>query len=115
MTILRVERETYKKFDISYGSSTPTKDTWSRGLNDYSTKIREIHTYNTGFINEPDMYYLEELYTSNDVYMILDNGVPFPINIITTDFEKKTKGRGKEITNLTIQFEFANNIKLLDK
>ena len=110
-----ITRETYKKFDIDYGSSNPTKDSWSRGLTDYSTNIREIHTYNTGFINEPDMYYLEELYTSNDVYMILDNGVPFPINIITTDFEKKTKGRGKEITNLTIQFEFANNIQLLDK
>lgn len=110
-----IQRERYKKFDINYGSSNPTKEAWSRGLTDYSTQIREIHTYNTGFINEPDMYYLEELYTSNDVYMILDNGVPFPINIISTDFEKKTKGRGKEITNLTIQFEFSNNIQLLDK
>ena len=110
-----IARERYKKFDIDYGSSNPTKEPWSRGLTDYSTQIREIHTYNTGFINEPDMYYLEELYTSNDVYMILDNGIPFPINIISTDFEKKTKGRGKEITNLTIQFEFANNIQLLDK
>ena len=110
-----IERERYKKFDINYGSVNPTKEPWSRGLTDYSTQIREIHTYNSGFINEPDMYYLEELYTSNDVYMILDNGVPFPINIISTDFEKKTKGRGKEITNLTIQFEFANNIQILDK
>ena len=47
--------------------------------------------------------------------MILDNGVPFPINILSNSFEKKTKGRGKEITNITIEFEFANNIKLLDK
>lgn len=110
-----ISRERYDKFDISYGSEDPVKTNWGRGLTDYSTQIKEIHTYNSGFINEPDMYYLEELYTSNDVYMILDNGVPFPINILSREFEKKTKGRGKEITNLTIQFEFSNNIKLLDK
>ena len=110
-----IQRERYNQFDISYGSSNPQKLSYNRGLTDYSTQIREIHTYNTGFINEPDMYYLEELFTSNDVYMIMDNGVPFPINIISNTFDKKTKGRGKEITNITIQFEFANNIKLLDK
>ena len=110
-----ISRETYKKFDIDYGSNNPVKLPYNRGLTDYSTNIREIHTYNSGFINESDMYYLEELYTSNDVYMILDNGIPFPINIISTDFEKKTKGRGRDITNLTIQFEFSNNIKLLNK
>jgi len=110
-----ISRERYSKFDIDYGSSNPIKETYSRGLTDYSTQIREIHTYNSGFINQSDMYYLEELYTSNDVYMILDTGIPFPINILNTSFEKKTRGREKEITNLTIQFEFANNIKLLNK
>jgi hypothetical protein len=112
---IEIERERYNQFDINYGSSNPVKEPYARGLTDYSTQMREIHTYNTGFINEPDMYYLEELFTSNDVYMILDNGVPFPINIISNTFDKKTKGRGKELTNITIQFEFANNIKLLDK
>jgi len=110
-----IQRERYNQFDITYGSANPVKEPFNRGLTDYSTQIREVHTYNTGFINEPDMYYLEELFTSNDVYMILDNGVPFPINILSNSFEKKTKGRGKEITNITIEFEFANNIKLLDK
>ena len=110
-----ISRERYSKFDIDYGSSNPIKDSWGRGLTDYSTQIREIHTYNSGFINQSDMYYLEELYTSNDVYMILSNGIPFPINILSTSFEKKTQGRGRDITNLTIEFEFANNIKLLDK
>lgn len=110
-----IQRERYNQFDITYGSANPAKEPFNRGLTDYSTQIREVHTYNTGFINEPDMYYLEELFTSNDVYMILDNGVPFPINILSNSFEKKTKGRGKEITNITIEFEFANNIKLLDK
>ena len=110
-----ISRERYSKFDIDYGSADPIKEAYSRGLTDYSTQIREIHTYTSGFIPEPDMYYLEELFTSNDVYMILDNGNPFPINVLNTEFEKKTKGRGKELTNLTLQFEFANNIKLLDK
>ena len=110
-----ITRERYSKFDIDYGSSNPVKQPYGRGLTDYATQIREIHTYNSGFINQSDMYYLEELYTSNDVYMILDTGIPFPINILDTTFEKKTRGREKEITNLSIQFEFANNIKLLNK
>ena len=110
-----IERERYSKFPIDYGSSNPVKTTYRRGITDYSTQMREIHTVNTGFINQPDMYYLEELYTSNDVYIILGNGELFPVNIISTDFEKKTAGRGKEITNLTLQYEYSNNIRLLNK
>tara|TARA_R110000823_G_scaffold4498_3_gene17482 strand:+ start:1647 stop:3407 length:1761 start_codon:yes stop_codon:yes gene_type:complete len=110
-----IDRERYKKFSIDYGSSNPQKTTYRRGITDYSTQIREIHTVNTGFINQSDMYYLEELYTSNDVYLILDNNDLFPVNIISTSFDKKTAGRGKEITNLTLQYEFSNNIKLLNK
>ncbi len=113
--VVEIGRERYSQFDIDYGTSNPVKQPYNRGLTDYATTIREIHTYNSGFINESDMYYLEELATSNDVYILLDTGVPFPINILNTEFEKKTKGRGKEITNLTIQFEFSNNIKLLNK
>jgi hypothetical protein len=112
---IEIDRTQYKKFSINYGSSNPIKTTYGRGLTDYSTQIREVHTVNTGFINEPDMYYLEELYTSNDVYVILDNGNVFPVNIVSTSFEKKTAGRGKEITNLTLQYEFANNIRLLNQ
>jgi len=112
---IAIDRERYKKFSIDYGSSNPTKSTYRRGLTDYTTQIREVHTVNTGFINEPDMYYLEELYTSNDVYIILSDGTIFPVNIISTSFEKKTAGRGKEITNLTLQYEYSNNIKLLNK
>ncbi len=110
-----IDRVRYKQFDINYGSSNPVKTTYGRGLTDYSTQMREIHTVNTGFINQPDMFYLEELYTSNDVYIILDNGGVFPINIVSTTFDKKSAGLGKELTNLTLQYEFANNIKLLNR
>ena len=112
---LDIDRERYSKFSIDYGSANPVKSTYRRGITDYSTQIREIHTVTTGFINEPDMYYLEELYTSNDVYLILDNGTLFPVNIISTQFDKKTVGRERELTNLTLQYEYSNNIKLLNK
>jgi hypothetical protein len=110
-----IDRERYKKFSIDYGSANPVKTTYRRGLTDYTTQMREVHTVNTGFINQPDMYYLEELYTSNDVYIILSNGQIFPVNILSTNFEKKTAGRGKEITNLTLTYEYSNNIRLLNK
>jgi phosphopantetheine adenylyltransferase len=58
--------------------------------------------------------YLEELYTSNEVYEVREDGGLSPINIINTEFLKKNKGN-KDIVNIELTYVYSNNIQLLGK
>jgi hypothetical protein len=108
-----IDRQTYGQWNIAWGSSNPIKTTYSRGTTDYQTQIVETHIVNSGYINDPDFVYLEELYTTNDAYLINEDGSLFPINIIGNDFVRKTKGN-RSITNVELTYVYSNNIKLLN-
>jgi phosphopantetheine adenylyltransferase len=74
----------------------------------------ETHVINSGFLNQPDFMYLEELYTSNEVYEIRQDGGLAPINIVNTEFVKKNKGN-RDITNIELTYIYSNNLSLLYK
>lgn len=110
---LSIERQTYGQWNVAWGSSNPIKTNYSRGLTDFNTDIAETHVVNSGFISQPMMVWLEELYTTNDAYLIEPDGTLFPINIVGTEFVRKTKGN-KSMVNMELTYTFANNIKLLN-
>ena len=58
------------------------------------------------------MVWLEECYTSPEVYLIETDGSLFPINITSTEYIRKNKGN-KEIVNLELTYTYSNNIKLI--
>jgi hypothetical protein len=62
----------------------------------------------------PVMQWLEELYTSNEVYEIQSDGGLYPVNILNTEFESKIKGN-RTIYNLELQYVYSNSIKLLGR
>jgi len=109
---LNIERQTYKQWNVDWGSDNPLKTRYSRGTTDYSVSMVETHVINSGFINQADMVFLEELYTSNDVYEITTDGELRPISIISTEYIRKNKGN-KSIVNLELTNTYSNNIKLL--
>lgn len=111
---LNIERQTYKQWNVDWGSDNPTKEQYSRGLTDFSTQMVETHVINSGFLNYPDFVYLEELYTSDDVYEIRQDGQLRAINIINTDFIRKVKG-DRNIVNIELTYVYSNNIGLLSK
>jgi len=82
---LNIERQTYNSWSTDWGSSSPNKTQYNRGLTDSKVQMTETVVVNSGFINQPDMEFLEELYTSNDVYEIQTDGGLYPVNIINTE------------------------------
>lgn len=106
-----IERENYGRTNISWGTNNPIKTNYSRGLNTYRTKLTEAHIVRSGFLNQPDFVWLEELYTSDDVFLIENDGTLFPINITSTNFVRKNKGN-RSIIDVELTYVYSNNIKL---
>jgi hypothetical protein len=82
-------------------------------MTDAQITITETHVINTGYINQPDFMFLEELYTSNQVYELRADGIPRPINITNAEFLRKIKGN-RNIVNLELTYVYSNNISLME-
>lgn len=109
---LNIDRQTYKQIPVSWGSSDPQKSRISRGLTDFNVTMNESHVINTGFVNQATMVWLEECYTSPEVYLIETDGTLFPINITSTEYIRKNRGN-KELINLELTYTYSNNITLI--
>ncbi len=109
-----IERQTYNSWSTDWGSANPSKVQYARGLTDSQVAMQQNVIVNTGFINQPDFMFLEELYTSNEVYEVQPDGGLYPINITNTEFVKKIKGN-RTIYNLELTYVYSNNITLLGK
>jgi hypothetical protein len=110
---LDVSRETYKQWSVDWGGYDPSKEPYSRGQVDATVSIVETHVVNTGFLNQPDFMFLEELWTSNEVYEIQEDTTLRPINVVNTEFIRKNKGN-RTITNLEMTYVYSNNIALMN-
>ena len=111
---MNITRQTFNSWNIDWGSSDPNKTQYSRGLTDSEVMMVQTVVVNSGFINQPNFQWLEELWTSNQVYEIQTDGGLFPINIISDTFERKIEGN-RTLYNLELTYVYSNNIKLLGK
>jgi hypothetical protein len=111
---LSINRQSFTTWLNDWGSSSPSVERYSRGQTDFQVSMNETHVINSGFLNIADFQYLEELYTSDDVYEIRTDGLLTPINIVNTEFIRKTKGN-KDIVNIELTYVYSSNIDLLYK
>jgi hypothetical protein len=111
---LDIQRQTYNTWNIDWGSNDPSKAQYSRGLTDSEVRMTQTVVVNTGFVNQPTFQWLEELWTSNEVYEVQPNGGLYPVNILNTEFERKIQGN-RTLYNLELQYVLSNNIQLLGK
>jgi len=109
---LKINRENYKTWAVDWASADPSRYQWARGLTDFQVNMDETHIINSGFINQPDFMYLEEVYTSNQVYEITSDGGLRPINITNTEFTRKNKGN-RTITNIELTYVYSSDITLI--
>ena len=109
---LKIHRQTYNQYDVNWGSPNPSKEQWTYALSDFDVEMFETHVINSGFLNQPDFMYLQELYTSNEVYEITTDGGLRPIVVTNTEFSIKNKGN-REITNIELTYVYSNNIELI--
>jgi hypothetical protein len=111
---LSIDRQNFKTWNVDWGSSNPNKTQYSRGLTTFNTTMTETHVINSGFINEPDFVFLEELYTSDEVFEITEDGGLRAIVITNAEFIRKNRGN-RNIFNLELSYVYANNISLISK
>lgn len=111
---MNIERQTYSSWSTDWGSSNPNKVQYARGLTDSEVLMQQTVIVNSGFINQPDFMFLEELYTSNEVYEIQTDGGLAPVNITNTEFIRKIEGN-RTLYNLELTYVYSNNIELLGK
>ena len=109
---LAIERQTYQQYNQTWGQENILKTTYSRGTTNWHTRITETHVINSGFITQAEMVYLQELYTSDDVYEVKPNGTLFPINVVNEEFVIRNKGN-KTLVNLELTYVYSNNIRML--
>jgi hypothetical protein len=109
---LNIARQTYNSWNVDWGSNDPVKTQYSRGLTDADVTMVNTVIVNSGFVNQPTFQWLEELWTSNQVFEIQTDGGVAGVNILNTEFERKIEGN-RTIYNLELQYVYANNIKLL--
>lgn len=109
---IAIERQTYRSWQNDWGSSNPSVEQYARGTSDFQVSMVQTNVINSGFLNQPDFMYLQELYTADEVYEIRTDGGLSPVNIISTEFVIKNKGN-REITNIELTYIYSNNLSLL--
>lgn len=83
-----------------------------RGRTILNIDANEMWEASTDWISESDYNYLQELITSNDVYVIDEvNGYKLPINIEDTSYVQKTALRDR-LFNLKITYRYAFDLNL---
>jgi hypothetical protein len=107
-----IQRQTYNSWNIDWGSSDPNKAQYSRGLTDSEVVMTETILVNSGFIEQELFSWLQELYTSNLVYEIQEDGGLRPVNITNTEYAIKNVGN-RSIYNVELTYVYSNNIALL--
>jgi hypothetical protein len=81
-----------------------------RGRDILSVKATENFEINSDWVSEDEAEWLEQLFTSPDVYVIRNNEL-YPIIITDRQYQSKNQLR-EQIFNITVNFKFAFDINL---
>lgn len=111
-------KETYQGINLTSGGSSTTYDTTKPTKVIYNKEAKERISLNSGYYPEDSNAVFEQLLESEQVWIKSLNRVGtiqyLPLNVITSNFQKKTKLNDKLI-DYTIEFEEAydkiNNIR----
>lgn len=103
-----IKRSNFKKPQGTWASA----NAFAYGKSDradtqYDTNIKDTITLVSDYVTEEESVWLEELFTSPDVYIDKD-GVEIPINITATSYETKQTAVAKLI-NYTIEYTYSYN------
>lgn len=112
--LIDVERSNIRKKLTTYNANRTRKygyDIGDRGLTTFNVKANDKFIVNSGYLNNSEAQWLEELFTSPEVYRVVDNGntlTHIPITLTQTDYEIGTKKNVGLIT-YTLEFQASYN------
>jgi hypothetical protein len=114
---VNTKRNTFLKDANDYDGTTFDIDPASRGFQVYSQSIKENWLATTGYLTDQEAEYLQYLFRSADVRVVLGNNARpgyeaqwFPVVIESTKWTEKTYQKDK-LFQYEISFRLANNIK----
>jgi len=119
------KRETYQQIKGSWNEKTYKKHGYKGGTKTFSTNSKEVVTLQTDFITEEAASWLEELFTSPDVFVLqerstdsslgtiknLVNKYVQPCVVTTSSYTKKTTANDK-LKQYTIDIEMSHNKRI---
>jgi hypothetical protein len=111
---VNIKKDEYKKIQGSYDSATNTwgYNSYDRGRTVFNVEAMEQVKVTSDWITEANAAYLEELFTSPDVYHIDSDGNWLPVVIKDSSFRYKYRNVEKLINyELTFEYSFNNIIQ----
>jgi len=119
------KRETYQQIKGSWNETTYKKHGYKGGTKTFSTNSKEVVTLQTDFITEEAAQWLEELFTSPDVFVLqersTDQSLSTRLNILnkyvqpcvvtTSSYTRKTTANDK-LKQYTIDIEMSHNKRI---
>ena len=106
-------RNRYLKEAADYNSQSWSVDQESRGYTTYSSKIEDIYTVTSDFMNDDEAALLQTMFQSSEVKVRMadkDTNQWIPIDILGSTYDQKTNRKDK-LFQYTVRFKLAHNIK----
>lgn len=103
-----IKRSNFKKQQGSWNGSAFSFGLADRADTQYDTNIKDTVTVVSDWVTEDEGAWLEELFTSPDVYMQLSSNTYTPVNLTASTFETKQTAIAKLI-NFTVEFTYSYN------
>ena len=75
------------------------------------TTAKKTITVNSDFLNEDEAEWLQELFTSQYVQIIQDDGLTIPVIVKSNSYTKKTSLNNKMKIQYTLKLELSNDIR----
>lgn len=111
---VKISRSEYTRLSGSFTSSSPTNWTIGkeeRGRSVIGVNAQEEFEATTNWLSETEALWLEELFTSPEVYIYDENGNILPIIITSSSYEEITK-RQKKMILYKITYELASKTNI---
>jgi hypothetical protein len=110
---IKIDRKAYGKLRFQVGSDgipsyVNSNGVYNESRSTYSSQFTEAMVLNSDLLTDEEYVWLQELVVSPMVYL-QDGQYFFPCGITDTDYEPK-QFRNDELTNLTINIEFGNQL-----
>lgn len=110
----KTKHNNFLKEAADYNSSQWSVSEEDRGFTTYSSKIEDIYTVTSGYMNDDQAKLLQTMFQSPDVMVrqagAADPHIWRPINILSSTWNEKTN-RKDRLFQYTVRFKIAHNIK----
>ena len=103
------KRETYQQIKGSWNEATYKKHGYKGGRKTFSTNSKEVVTLQTDYITEEAAQWLEELFTSPEVFVLQERSTDAVVT--TSSYTRKTTANDK-LKQYTVEIEMSHNKRI---